>query len=786
MLDHFWTSAGGGRVVIAVDGRELWRGSLADATNPKREPGENLFPHPLAFAAGGMYHLLVPIGFRTSLDIRVDRETFPHFLSLRILPPDSPVMVPDPAPGSRYASLLRKAAESWRKGGQGLGAEGLPDAVEHTTAFVLPARGREVVLKCSGSGEIVRLEFHLNPALVGSLRNVVAEFFYDGAAAPSLRLPITDLVGVSHPWPIHRWHPFNGDLAGGIRYPWRVDRPRFNYPQATFVLNLPIPFATGFRIEFNNRSRDVRFSGRIRAWIRPLIEEGGRPAGRLRGLRKDNPLAGGEAPQPLIRLQGRGQVVGLGLFATGGRAYPPAVRKSTVAVNIDDGTPTRGPGLLPLWFQGIYGGPVTGMPIWNHMGYYDQYAAVMRHFLTDPVPFQRSAELLFTSGPDPRGAPADATAVALWYEFGDASFTPPELPVRAGPLPYSDLDFHVGRDSGRRLFWVAEAEELAPMATARGGEVRIVEDREHNVHPSRGKFLQVVADRPGDWVDCVVPLPASRYLSVGTVTIWGPNLGEFELDVLPREAARTGVDFEQGDAFYLGRVLGAVPMRARVFAGHSLNRRRDSSAEFSTPFLNPAPDSQGLVRFICRSKPRGSNAYRLQLDQILLATPEPPKEEWREFEAGPLPEKSDGTGVRARIPKYGRTAWSGWGALLLSGKTGGRTRIRGLVPAVTAKPKEIVIRGCLGPRQGRWQAGIGGSGAPVALTPGKDEKEVVEWALPLGDANLPGTFTLEIDCTSAPDEPARKPEERAARLALDAWTLRGRPSPGRRHGTSPR
>ena len=69
-----------------------------------------------------------------------------------------------------------------------------------------------------GSGEITHLEFHMNPALTGSLRHVVVEFFYDGALEPSVRLPITDLAGVPHPWSEGRWDSYSGTLAGGLRW----------------------------------------------------------------------------------------------------------------------------------------------------------------------------------------------------------------------------------------------------------------------------------------------------------------------------------------------------------------------------------------------------------------------------------------------------------------------------------------------------------------------------------------------------------------------------------------
>jgi len=53
-------------------------------------------------------------------------------------------------------------------------------------SFVLPAQRRVVAFQQEGSGELTGLEFHLSPALTGTMRQVVAEFYYDGGAAVPL------------------------------------------------------------------------------------------------------------------------------------------------------------------------------------------------------------------------------------------------------------------------------------------------------------------------------------------------------------------------------------------------------------------------------------------------------------------------------------------------------------------------------------------------------------------------------------------------------------------------
>ena len=777
VLDHLWTVGGKGPVTISADGRELWSGELHELTkDPPRDGDETpLFPKPVCFGAAGMLHLLAPIGFRYSLELRVARPRFPHFLSYRTFPEGTDVFPADPGRESEYADGLREAARVWREGGNGFYSCLPESADEQVREFTLPAQARRLVFESGGPGELLRLEFHVNPALVGSLRDVVAELTYDGSREPSLRLPLTDLAGVPHPWAIHRWHAYNGSLAAGIRYPWQVNRPRFHYPEATCLLNLPVPYVDGLRIELLNRSPDVRFTGFVKAWVQSLTPDEAAAAGRLCGTRTFMPIEAGVGPQPLIGAPGPGRLVGLGLFTSGGSRHSAAVRNSVSSLAVDGGDPITGHGLLPLWFQGIYGGPSGGTPVWNHPGFCDRYGSVMRHFVTDPIPFEDEATFAFTPGPDAPDLPTQAITVALWYRFAAEPYVAPVLPERAEALPHSDFglsSLHMHRERPQ-LSWLAEAEDLVPMASAGGCHVRAVEDGDHNYHPSRGKYLQVAADRPGDYVDCLVPFPEARYVRIGLVTLWGPGLGDFEIDVLSRQQAAGAPRFEQGGEFYTGRAIGAVPMKAPILMGHSLQHRRDTGVEYSVPFANPAPDSSGILRFVCRGKPLTSNSHLMRLDQVCLKTPPPTESGWREFECGVMPELAPAHLLEHRVPKYGRTDWSGWGAVLLSGREGGTARFRAALPVGPSTPTALVVRGCLGPKQGAWQVQVlGNAEPPAALTPGKDDRQVTEWTVPVGGVTLPGFVELEVECRGAAEKGPRARVAPPAKLALDAWTMR--------------
>ncbi|HEY3418803.1 MAG TPA: hypothetical protein VGM23_18160, partial [Armatimonadota bacterium] len=709
-----------------------------------------------------------PIGFSGSLRILANKEILPHYISYRTFPKGTAVLPANANPTGEYQRKLRDAGEALKSD------VNFPDSVYAKTAkeqrqeIVLPAKGRVTAVRAYGSGEITHLEFHLDPALTGTLREVVAEFYYDGATEPTLRLPLPDLAGTPHPWLIQRWHRYNGTLAAGIRYPWYIATPRTYYPEDTFLFNFPLPFANGLRIDLVNRSEDMRFTGFSRTLVEPLSSRDAMTAGRLCGTRLITPLTPGPTPAPLLKIPGPGQLVGLGLFTTGGAFWPAAIKNSLLSLANDGAEPITGLGVMPLWFRGMYGGAQT-TSLWNHPMFGDQYAGCMRDFITDPLPFQAESVFSFTPGADGNGAPTQATVIALWYRFGGTPYAAPALPARAETLPYVKFGTFPA-SKGSQLFWEAEAEDLAPMSQAYGGDVRVVEDVEHDYHPSMGKYLHYVADRAGDYLDCVAAFPPSRYFAVGTGALWGPNRGNFEMDILSRADAKSGPVFPQGDDFYRGRVLGSVPMTAPIFVGQDQRFLRDDGTSYPAVFLNPAPDDDGVIRFICQTKSMDSTAYLLALDMLRLDMPPATPAGWREFEDNALPETSGE--LTARLPKYGSFDWSGWGALLLASPQGGKAIIHALMPTGPAAPTMLTIKGCLGPKQGAWQVRITGVADPFTLTPGKDEQEIVEWKIPVKGLTLPGAITLEFICTAPGEKDPRVIQAPKAELALDVWMVK--------------
>ncbi|MHB9133370.1 MAG: DUF2961 domain-containing protein, partial [Armatimonadota bacterium] len=758
VLDHLLLRDPDALLSISVDNRPLWEGKVGMLANPPAGTTP-LFPTPVFSAGASFYHLLAPIGFRTSLRVLIDKPTPLRYLSYRTFTDPAQVMPADADPQSAYARGLQAAALAWKVPADTFNAIALAPAREVSVEITAGAGAHVPVLNLPGSGEITHLEFNLAPPLTGSLRNLLVELYYDGAREPALRLPITDLVGVPHPWPNGRWDQFNGTLAAGLHYPW-ADR-NIRRPGATFYCNLPIPYARGLRLELVNRSETLAFFGSLRAVVNPLQE--GREIGRLCGTRLIAPMSG--TTDPLIILPGPGQVVGLGLFCTGNDLYPPAQLNGASWLSLDGAPPVSGVGVVPLWMGGGSGGAVTGLPLWNHPRLEPQYVGAMRNFLTDPLSFDREAAFGYNPGINRTGAPTSATVIALWYRYGDVPYAAPVLPARAESLPVTTFvkPEWYGPEKGARLAATIEAEDLVPLATAHGGEVLAVEDAEQNYHASNGKYLTIRVDRIGDYTDCPFPFPASRYFVIGQTCLTGPVNGRsdvnFELSLLSQAAAAIPPAAPNTGNNFAWSMLGGAPVNLGVFILGSLSYRRDS-VDFYPPQLNPAPDGDGVFRFISR----GPGATMIRFDQFWLYTPPPTAEGWRECEEGKLP-TCEGD-IAASLPLTGRLDWSGWGAVALSAKEKGKATISDLLLTGPATPKELRLSGSLAPRAGAWQVTVNGSTAPpFGLTPGKDAKEVVEWTIPVTGLTFPGPVVLEFTYT-----PPATPQK--SQLFLDAWVVK--------------
>lgn len=759
VLDHLILRNADLNLSITADDRLLWEGKVGALASPptNRVP---LFPPALVPAGASFYHVVAPIGARQSLRILVDKPDTWRYLSYRTFPDPSAITPATADPNGAYAKGLQVAATAWKEPGGFRPADVDATSRVETAQVKIEAGTRVTALDLSGSGEITHLEFHMIPALIGSMRELVVEFYYDGAKDPALRLPITDLIGLPHPWTGGRWDVASGTLAAGILLPRQDGNGR--HPDATFYFNLPVPFANGLRIDLVNRSAQRAFSGSVRAVV--VSAPDAPTAGRLCGTRLIAPVTN---EIPYLTMSGPGQLVALSLFCTGNDIFPPAQINGAAWLKADAAPAVGGAGLVPLWMGAGYGGPYGGLPVWNHPRLEPGYVGATRVFLTDPMPFDREAAFGYNPGKDLAGAPTSATVIALWYRFGGTPYAAPALPAHAEALPYTTLykpDWYVPVE-GARLASTIEAEDLAAMAVGHGGEARDTEDPDHNYHVSKGHYLVIRTDNIGDYVDCPLPFPSSLYFIIGhanvSMQVDGMVHTCYELSLLSREQARRPPPEVSAADRFAWSVLGGAKMNLQLFMLNGPSYRRDP-VNYYAPQLNPARDGDGVFRFICR----GPGVRLLGFDHFWLYMPPSTAEGWHEFEEGSLAETSN---LTASLPLTGRMEWSGWGAQQLDARDEGKTTLRMMVlTSGPATPKELRLSGSLAPG-GTWQAAVAGSTTPaVTLTPGKDASQKVEWTIPVAGLNLPGPLALDITYTP-PTNVDKKP---ISQLYLDAWTAR--------------
>jgi hypothetical protein len=289
------------------------------------------------------------------------------------------------------------------------------------------------------------------PVRLNIFRGLVLRAFWDGAAAPSIEVPLGDFFGVS-----------NG-VVRLLRSLLFCTNPGFGREQCSswgFNCYLPMPFSAGARIEIENQG-DVA----ARIWYHidyELYDDGiglDENTSRLHACwSRENPTAAVELPagQPEIKnltgdenftilgVQGDGQFVGYFLSVVNherawwgegddmvfidGELFPPSIH----------GTGTEevfGGGASPV---DEYSGPYTGFHcIENRMGYtYWGTNGMYRFYLADPIRFHKSIRVSLEHGHGNDKA-NDYTSVAFWYQRGVNENPLPLAPVEARRVNFS-------------------------------------------------------------------------------------------------------------------------------------------------------------------------------------------------------------------------------------------------------------------------------------------------------------------------------------------------------------
>ncbi len=733
-----------GELTIEVDGVEVLRCQPRTDWKPlyvepkPEERGEMPFRWPLVHQGGPYGCMSLPIPFRENLRLTVTERPEQMWLSGRLLDEPAEVAFSGDA-GSPYMQRLAEAQPVLEAPVDRLW--GSPDAVEMRAGVHCPAGERATLVTLEGPGEVVGLRLAMRPGELELLRHPVIEIVTDGVA--SLRMPLVDLVGVSHPWP-HAWQPRAGDHVAGLVHPYYRGGGHTN-PAAVAYFKLPIPYAESLRIDIWNRSEElpVTFEGRL--MIAQLAA--GEPVGRLCGtsMRVDLP-AEGEAV--VWDAPGDGRLAGLSIFTTGHGQDWDWRRKSRVTLTDTVGD-VSGAGLLPLAMQGTGGSNVIATTAWNHNSLEATWrCGAGRHFWTDPPDVSQGATISYMAeGAD---GPTSAEVGVVWYQWlGADAYEAPTIPADVVQLP------PVSHGQPQRPLaggWWLEAEELAAAAEASAGQARAETVGALDVFASGGAFLAWNADQPGDKLDLIAPMPESRY-----ARMWYHRLallagGTFAIELAPPDGEADGFAYAKSSQAFLDRVLGRATARASIDC-YGIWPHRQAYRSDMVPMLNPAPGELARIRFTCVTKSLASRGYLLAVDQIGVDPPPPAPEGWQEMESA----SGEGDLLMGLMP-YGRLDFHGWGGLLAAGK--GQARIALAASIGQAGANAIELRGVV--EDGEWYATIDGA-AEQSLAPAANPKEPALWYLPLpADFEAPGELTLTVRNARAEGS-----------LMLDAWRNAG-------------
>ena len=748
VLQHLMC-APGPELRIRVDGAEVFRGDPHQSwprvyVAPKPdERGVLPFAFPLVHQAGLFAHCLLPIPFKSRLVVERPKGRKGVWLMAQ-RPAQAPETVFSTDPVSAYVVGLRAVQAGLLRRKDTLPV--IADAETHESTVECRTESTELIAEFAGPGELVAMRLHVYPGALNLLRELVIGVTIDGVS--TIRMPLVDFVGASHPWP-HAWAPMAGDWAAGIIHPYRRSGGRVQR-QVVVYAKLPIPFASELRVSLTNRSDQLPIIVRGQFVLAPL-QDTRAPLAVLCGASHRVALQDGRNVLHTFPASS-GRLVGTGLFTTGhGRDWAWRRNSHVRLASSVGNTIFSGPGLLPFALQGVSGNIVFGAMTWNHNSLEPvNRCGAGRHFWLDPLPVAGREHLVLSlSGAD---APDRGTAIVLWYHMGDQP--PPEaldeIRPRAGELPPP----HHGqpRVPSNPDGWWAEAETFADSAEATVGHARAETVGAADAFASAGAYLAWNAVEPGDTLDLLVDLPPTRYVRLWYHRLQFPAGGVFKIQLAAMDEPVPELELARSPTDFRTRVLGLRAGRASIDC-HGVWPHRQAY-RFQMPIMhNPAPGTRGRLRFVCASKPGNSRGYLLAIDQLGIdAAPVVPPG-WNSWEG--VKEAGDRRTLQVIPMPSGRPDFHSWGGLQLAATTAeSESTFLLFTPDHPGAGNAVVLRGAI--ESGSWCV-TAGAGAMTPLTPGPAGKPS-EWTVPLGPESDDVPLRVTARCQS-----------RRGSLLLNAW-----------------
>lgn len=508
---RIWSANPEGRIQVFIDGaqRPVLDAPFARLFDQSLPP----FLAPLSAFSGGGGTCCVPIPFRSGLEIRLAPEAPGKPVDVyyqvgveRLEPGQVPASFAWPLPASLQAEIQELLA-------------GAPpvESREKELAFRL---GRPpLVLEEQGAGLIREMRF---TALAGpaSLDRVLLRIWWDGAAEPSLELPLSAFLG----------------SAFGAPPP---STQAFAMEGSELVARWPMPFANGFRLELSSASATrPPLAGRLR--LAPAPPAG---SGRFHAAWRQEEAAPGR-PITILETAGRGHFAGIFLAMQGRYGTGLSYLEGDERILVDGREAFLGTGtedyFNAAWYfaGGPFSAPYNGLSVKT-----EHRIAVARLHIPDPIPFRERFAFTLEHGGTNNAPGTLYQAASFWYA---------ERPGPAGSRLEGAWDFP--REATERPL---QAEELAlpggrlcaegPLAaSAEGGAWVRLEPAHGPVVGELGRFpsgayrLVLRACGAGGWR--IQALEAGRVLLEGRVG--GAAFQETRLGLLRLEGSSLSLRLE--------------------------------------------------------------------------------------------------------------------------------------------------------------------------------------------------------------------------------------------------
>ena len=331
----------------------------------------------------GGYYSYVPIEFARSIKVVVRAPKLQFYQINYALY----------APGTRVQSGATSPPPALRAS---------PEGATVTAEFELAAGAAVTLFESRAPGRISSLKVGPASAFAGDARDIDIRMTWDGAATPAVEIPLTELFGFSFGQPSAR-----SALIGTVG--------------DTGYFNLPMPFASGARVELVSRrpgGPPLRLRSEVTASARAKAADEGWLHARWN---REATVTRGK-PFEMLDVRGRGHVAGFALQVQGAKPGDTGFFEGDDVVMIDGKLAIHGTGTEDLFNGGWYGLPGrwndrASLPLSGSLDYSRQLARTGGYRLlpSDAYSFRRSLNFTIEYGPERNEAEGDYAGTVFYY-----------------------------------------------------------------------------------------------------------------------------------------------------------------------------------------------------------------------------------------------------------------------------------------------------------------------------------------------------------------------------------